>query len=57
MIVAHTIQFLIALWIVLLGFWFEGSSGLEHFKWIVLSLFSGAMIPMLATQICICCSN
>ena len=46
MLVAHTIQFFIALWIVLLTFWMEGSSGLEHFKWIILTLFSGAMIPM-----------
>jgi len=46
MIVAYAIQFMIALWIVLLTFWFEGSSGLEHFKWIVLTLFSGAMIPI-----------
>lgn len=46
MILAHTIQFFIALWIVLLTFWMEGSSGLEHFKWITLTLFSGAMIPI-----------
>lgn len=46
MLVAHTIQFFIALWIVLITFWIEGSSGLEHFKWIVLTLFSGAMIPV-----------
>ncbi len=46
MLVAHTIQFFIALWIVLITFWVEGSSGLEHFKWIVLTLFSGAMIPV-----------
>jgi len=46
MIIAHTIQFFIALWIVLITFWMEGSSGLEHFKWIVLTLFSGAMIPV-----------
>ncbi len=42
---AYAIQIMIALWIVLLTFWFEGSSGLEHFKWIVLSLFSGSTIP------------
>ena len=46
MLVAHTVQFFIALWIVLITFWVEGSSGLEHFKWIVLTLFSGAMIPV-----------
>lgn len=46
MLLAHTIQFFIALWIVLIAFWTEGSSGLEHFKWIVMTLFSGAMIPI-----------
>lgn len=46
MLIAYALQFMIALWIVLLTFWFEGSSGLEHFKWIVLTLFSGAMIPI-----------
>lgn len=46
MLLAYSIQFLFALWIVLLTFWFEGSSGLEHFKWVVLTLFSGAMIPV-----------
>lgn len=45
MVVGYCMQFMIALWIVLLTFWFEGSSGLEHFKWISVSLFSGAMIP------------
>ncbi len=44
-IVAFFLQLVIALWIVLLTFWFEGSSGLEHFKWIVIALFSGQMIP------------
>lgn len=46
MVIAYTIQLMIALWIVLLTFWFEGSSGLEHFKWIALTLFSGALIPL-----------
>ncbi len=40
------IEFLIALLIVILGFWFEGSEGLEHFKWISITLFSGSMIPL-----------
>ncbi len=44
-IAAYSIQIIVALWIVLLTFWFEGSSGLEHFKWIVFSLFSGSTIP------------
>jgi ABC-2 type transport system permease protein len=45
MVVAYLIQFMIAFWIVVLTFWFEGSQGLEHFKWIIITLFSGAMIP------------
>ncbi len=30
----------------ILTFWFEGADGLEHFKWIILTLFTGAMIPI-----------
>lgn len=46
MIAAYLMQFMIALWIVLLTFWFEGSAGFEHFKWITITLFSGAMLPV-----------
>jgi ABC-2 type transport system permease protein len=46
MVAAYLMQFMVALWIVLLTFWFEGSSGLEHFKWITISLFSGATLPV-----------
>jgi len=46
MVVAYVMQFFIAFWIVLLTFWFEGSSGIEHFKWITVSLFSGSMLPV-----------
>ncbi len=46
LLVGYFIQFFIALWIVLLTFWFEGSAGLKHFKWILVTLFSGAMIPI-----------
>jgi ABC-2 type transport system permease protein len=40
------LEFLFALIIVTLSFWFEGSEGLEHFKWIAVSLFSGSLIPL-----------
>lgn len=40
------IEFFFGLITVLLGFWFEGSDGLEHFKWILVSLFSGWLIPI-----------
>ena len=40
------LHFLISLWIVLATFWFEGSQGLEHFKWISVTLFSGSMLPL-----------
>jgi ABC-2 type transport system permease protein len=39
-------EFFIALITVLLTFWFEGAEGLEHFKWIIITLFSGWMIPV-----------
>lgn len=40
------IEFFFGLIIVLLGFWFEYSEGLEHFKWISVSLFSGSLFPV-----------
>ncbi len=39
------IEFLLALIIVMLGFWLEGAEGLEHFKWITITMLSGAIIP------------
>jgi ABC-2 type transport system permease protein len=45
-IFSYLIEFLIATIIVLLGFWIEGAEGLEHFKWVIISLFSGSMIPV-----------
>lgn len=43
---ASIVEFFLGLMIVLLGFWFEGSDGLEHFKWIFVTLFSGWLIPI-----------
>lgn len=43
---AYVVELSIALLIVLLGFWFEGSQGLEHFKWIVIALLSGSLLPL-----------
>lgn len=43
---AFAVEFILGLIIVLLGFWFEGSDGLEHFKWIIVTLFSGWLIPI-----------
>jgi ABC-2 type transport system permease protein len=42
---AYVIHFLISLIIVFLTFWFEGSSGLEHFKWASIALLSGGIMP------------
>ncbi len=36
----------LSLIIVLIGFWLESAEGLQHFKWIVISIFSGVMIPI-----------
>ncbi len=44
--VAYAIEFLIALIIVISGFWIEGADGLEHFKWIAVATLSGSMIPI-----------
>lgn len=43
---AYSIELCLGLLIVLLGFWIEGSQGLEHFKWISITLLSGSMIPL-----------
>lgn len=43
---AYLAEFLFALEIVLLGFWFEASDGLQHFKWITVGLLSGGIIPI-----------
>lgn len=43
---AFIINFCFSLIIVCLTFWFEGSSGLEHFKWAIISLFSGGIMPV-----------
>lgn len=50
---AYFMELAIGLIIVILGFWFEGSQGLEHFKWIGVTIFSGSMVPLefLPTQI------
>lgn len=45
LITSYLLNFLIAFWIVLGSFWMEGSQGLEHFKQILISVFSG-MIPL-----------
>jgi ABC-2 type transport system permease protein len=39
------IEYLIAVIIVLLGFWFEYAESLEHFKWLLIGLLSGHMMP------------
>lgn len=44
--VGYLIEFSCAMTAVLLSFWFESAEGLEHFKWITISLFSGFMIPI-----------
>lgn len=46
MLITFIIEFLIATIIVLIGFWIEGAEGLEHFKWISITIFSGWMIPV-----------
>jgi ABC-2 type transport system permease protein len=41
----YCVEFCMALIAVLLTFWFEGADGLEHFKWMLITILSGAMIP------------
>lgn len=46
LVFAFAVQFLLGLIIVMLGFWIEGAQGLEHFKWVVINLLSGFIIPV-----------
>lgn len=46
LVFAYFMELCFALLVVLIGFWFEGSQGLEHFKWISITLFSGSMLPI-----------
>lgn len=46
MVISFLAEFFMGLITVILGFWFEGSDGLEHFKWILVSVFSGWLIPI-----------
>lgn len=42
---AWALQFCLSLIIVFLTFWFEGSSGLEHFKWASVAVLGGGIMP------------
>lgn len=44
-VAAYAIQFCLSLIIVFLTFWFEGSSGLEHFKWASVAVLGGGIMP------------
>lgn len=42
----YCLEFCAALATVFAGFWIEGADGLQHFKWMVFSLFSGFLVPI-----------
>jgi ABC-2 type transport system permease protein len=42
---AFILQFCLSTIIVLIGFWLENAEGLDHFRWLSTSLFSGIAIP------------
>lgn len=44
--IGHLVDFSLATIIVLSGFWFEHAEGGEHFKWILIGLFGGWLIPI-----------
>lgn len=43
---SYLIAFFLGALIVMLGFWFEYAEGAEHFKWVIVTIFSGWMIPL-----------
>lgn len=46
LICAYLIQCLVGMLITLLTFWFEGAQGLEQFKWLIIALLSGSLMPL-----------
>lgn len=46
MLTAYLIEMALGLLTVILGFWFEGAEGLEHFKWMSVVMLSGFFIPI-----------
>lgn len=42
---AYLVEFGVSFIIVTMGFWFERAEGLQHFKWILISLTSGNILP------------
>ena len=42
---AFLFEFLLGLIIVLCGFWLEGADGLVHFKWFVMAMCGGTIVP------------
>lgn len=43
---AFAVELAIGFATVCVGFWLEGAEGLEHFKWLTISLLSGSIIPL-----------
>lgn len=46
LLIGASISFLIALLIVLAGFWLDNAEGLQHFRWITVTMLSGWMLPL-----------
>jgi ABC-2 type transport system permease protein len=46
LIFGYIIEFSFAFIAVILTFWFESGEGIEHFKWIIMSIFTGYLIPV-----------
>ena len=42
----YLVEFSFAMIAVMITFWFESGEGLEHFKWIIMSIFSGYLVPV-----------
>ena len=45
LIFARSIEYLLSFIVVTMTFFVEEATGLAHFKWMILYLFSGAMVP------------
>lgn len=45
LVCGFSLHIMLSLWVVFSAFWLESARGLQHFKWILIALTSGSLIP------------
>lgn len=46
LIIGYIVEWILAYITVLFAFWYENASGLQHFKWLLITILSGSMVPI-----------